>query len=142
MMQLYFISILVNGFIGFLLIFIRTGGNYSSNKNSKFSLAAGGFRLLLGIIAAIVGVLKLFIPVESRNGHSIYILGDLLPALAGIAAGFVLIFDFYRENSSKINTDGQLDRIGDQFINHKKIIGFSLIAVSVLHFFFPAGLFL
>ena len=142
MYQLYLISIVVNVLIGFLLIFSHTGDNYSTEKKLKFSLASGGFRLLLGIAAAITGVLKLFIPVENRNGTSIYILGDLLPALAGIAAGFVLIFDFYRENSSKADLDGQLDRIGEQFLNHKKIIGFGLIAVSVLHFFFPAGLFL
>ena len=133
---------MVNSFIGFLLIFTHTGDTYSTDKNMKFSFFSGGFRLLFGIAAAITGVLKLFIPVENRNGTSIYILGDLLPALAGIAAGFILIFNFYRENSSKANTEGQLDRIGDQFLSHKKIIGFSLLAISVLHFFFPTGLFL
>ena len=112
--------------------------NGSIESSMKFSLSSNGFRLILGIVSAIIGVLKLFSPVMNR----VYILGDLLPALAGIAAGFILIFGFYREHSASIESEGQLDRIGDTFLRYKKAAGIALLLVAALHFFFPTALFL
>ena len=138
MVQLYFLSILLNGLIGFLLIFGEEKENNSIESSMKFSFTSGGFPLILGIGAAITGILKLFSPVMNR----VYILGDLLPAVAGVAAGFILIFSFYRENSANADQEGQLDRIGDNFLKHKKPIGIALVAVAALHFLFPTALFL
>jgi hypothetical protein len=138
MIQLYLLSILFNGLIGFLLLAESPKGNGTIESSMKFSLNSGGFRLILGILATLTGVLKLFSPVMNR----IYILGDFLPAIAGIAAGFILMFGFYREHSSKIEQDGQLDRIGDTFLRNRKAAGIALIIVSALHFLFPTALFL
>ena len=138
MIQLYFLSILLNGLIGFLLVFVDNDKESSIEISMKFPFASGGFRLVLGILAAITGILKLLSPV---NGQ-IPILGDLLPALAGIAAGFVIIFGFYRENSSRVDQESQLDRVGDAFLRYKKAAGILLIAIAVLHFLFPTALFL
>jgi hypothetical protein len=74
--------------------------------------------------------------------EKVYILGDLLPALGGIAAGFILIFSFYRKHSSKVENEGRLDRIGDIFLRYKKMTGIALIVIAALHFLFPAALFL
>jgi hypothetical protein len=69
-------------------------------------------------------------------------LGDLFPAVAGVAAGFILIFGFYREHSASMENEGKLDRIGDIFLQYKKAAGFILFAVSLLHFLFPRAVFL
>jgi len=138
MIQLYFLSILFNGFIGYLLVIGDSFSGDSIESSMKFSLTSSGFRLVLGILAAITGFLKLLMPVEKQ----VPILGDLIPALAGIAAGFIIIFGFYREHSSRIDYEGQLDRIGDTFLRYRKMAGIILIIVSALHFLFPTALFL
>ena len=138
MIQLYFLSILLNGSIGLLLVFGDSVNGDSIESSMKFSFTSSGFRLVLGILAAITGFLKILMPVEKQ----VPILGDLLPALAGIAAGFIVIFGFYREHSSRIDAEGQLDRIGDTFLRYRKTSGVILLVISALHFLFPTALFL
>jgi len=142
MVQLYLLSIILNGLTGFLLIFGDTAKDDSAaateTKGFMSFFSSWGFRLILGILAAITGILKLLSPINNK----IPILGDLLPALAGLAAGFILIFGFYRENSAKTDAGGKLDLIGDTFLQYKKVIGFSLLIISALHFLFPTALFL
>ena len=143
MLQLYFMSIVLNGIIGFLFIFGDTGENDTIEKSVKFSFTSGGFRLILGILTTLTGLLKLFLPMKGETAFAgIPILGDLIPALAGIAGGFILLFGFYRENSTRFDKDNDLDRIGDSFLRYKKVLGFVLAAVAVLHFLFPKALFL
>jgi hypothetical protein len=141
MEQLYFLSILLNGLTGFLLIIGNVEENSTIEKSMKFSLTGGGFRLMLGIAAAITGLLKLFSPFGIPNG-GVFFLGDLFPALAGIVAGFTMIFGFYREHSVKIDDEGKLDKIGDVFLRYKKAAGFVLLAIALLHFLFPRAVFL
>ena len=141
MPQLYFLSVVLNGITGFLFIFGDTGENVSVEKSMKFSLFSGGFRLILGILTALVGFLKIFLPYKDpSSGSGIPILGDFLPALAGIAAGLMLLFGFYREHSAKFENENDLDRIGNAFLRYKKVAGFALIAVALLHFLFPSAL--
>jgi flagellar motor component MotA len=137
MEQLYLLSINFNGLIGFLLVFGEITEGTSTAKGFKLFFSSWGGRLVLGIIAAITGILKLLLPMKGPP-----ILGDMLPALAGIVAGFILIFGFYRENSAKHDNPGSLDRVGDALLHYKKIVGIVLLAVALLHFLFPNALFL
>ncbi|MDR2476240.1 MAG: hypothetical protein LBD18_00435 [Treponema sp.] len=140
MIQLYFLSILLNGVTGYILI-TGDGGDTGSIENSlHYSLRNSTFRLVLGILTAATGILKLLSPVLDN----IPLLGDLLPALAGIAAGFILVFGYYREHSSLSAEEagGKLDRIGDAFLHYKKAAGIALLAAALLHFLFPQALFL
>jgi len=140
MVQFYLLSIILNGVIGFLLIFEDKLGGDSTAKNFNLSW---GIRLVLGIISVITGILKLLLPMTADGKTTIYILGDLLPAVAGVAAGFILIFGFYRENSTRHDDyDGKLDRVGDTLLHYKKVVGVSILAVAVLHFLLPYALFL
>ena len=143
MYQLYFMSVLLNGIIGFLFIFEDTGENDSIEKSMKFSFFSGGFRLILGILTALTGLLKLFLPVKGDTAFTgIPILGDFIPALAGIAGGFVLLFGFYKEHTAGSGKENDLDRIGDAFLRYKKVSGFVIAAIALLHFLFPKALFL
>jgi flagellar motor component MotA len=138
MVQLYFLSIILNTLAGFLLVFGDVIEGDSATKSIRLFLSSGGLRLALGILATITGILKFLSPINNKTP----ILGDMLPALAGIAAGFIFIFGFYREYSSKSGDDSNLDRIGDALLQYKKAAGILLLAVAVLHFLFPTALFL
>jgi hypothetical protein len=142
MVQLYFLSIVFNGLSGFLFIFGDFGGNNSAESEKKFSFIGDGFRLVVGILAAVAGILKLFAPMKAEGSSSIYFLGDLLPALAGLAAGFILMFSFYRERSVQVDTEEKMNSLGDTFLQYKKAAGIVILVISLLHFFFPTALFL
>ena len=137
MIQLYFLSIVFNGLTGFLLILGDIGDGDSIKKNMKFSITGSGFRLILGILAAITGLLKLLSPMSKMP-----ILGDLIPAAAGLIGGFILIFGFYREHSARVDNEGDFDRIGQAFLQYKKVAGIALLITAALHFLFPTALFL
>ena len=136
MLQLYFLSILCNGIAGFLFVY-GDALEGKSDDDAKSSTFAGGFKLIVGIVAAVTGVLKLLMPVRG-----VPILGDLLPAVAGMIAGFMLVYGFYRDNVSKSDDAGKLDMFGGALIVYKKPIGIACIAVAVLHFLFYGALFL
>jgi hypothetical protein len=142
MVQLFFLSIVFNGFAGFLFIFGDFGGSILAEGDKKFSFKGDGFRLVIGILAAATGLLKLFVPFADPERATIYILGDLLPALAGFAAGFILIFGFYRERSAQIDTEEKINSLGDTFLQYKKAAGIVILLIALLHFFFPGALFL
>jgi uncharacterized membrane-anchored protein len=139
MEQFYFLSIVFNGLAGFLFVFEDSRADNSAENNRKLSVIGDGFRLILGILAAITGILKLLLPMGG-----IPILGDLVPALAGIAAGFILIYSFYRERSAESIDDNQekINHLGEIFLHHRKTTGIILLASAVLHFLFPRAFFL
>jgi len=133
MIQLYFLSVLCNGLAGYVLFSENTGEfdkpNYSINNPT--------FNLVLGIISAVTGILKLLSPV--KNG--IFILGDLIPASAGIVAGIVLIFGLNRQDAVS-EKPGELDRIGSNLLVFRKPISFALMGAAILHFIFAEVIFL
>ncbi|MDR2181378.1 MAG: hypothetical protein LBN92_01725, partial [Treponema sp.] len=81
-------------------------------------------------------VLKLLSPVAG----SVPVAGDLFPALANLAGGFILVFEFYRNRSSIIT--GMLERMGELFEKNRKLAGFCCLAAAGLHLVFYSVLFL
>jgi len=145
MIQLYFLSILCNGLSGYILF----AGNESEEsddsspdsleKSIRFSLNTPTFHLVLGVLCAVTGVLKLLSP--TLDG--ILILGDLIPSVAGIIAGILLIFGIYRQDiSAAPENPSALDRLGVTLLRFRRTVGFALIVVAFLHFLFPKTLFL
>jgi hypothetical protein len=141
MVQLYFLSIVFNGLAGFLFVFADLSGGDTAEDGAKFSSVGSGFRLIIGILAAVTGILKLLLPM-GENGRMVPILGDLLPALASLIAGFMLIFGFYRERSSNVDSEEKINRFGEIALHYKKAVGIALLAIALLHFLFPSALFL
>jgi len=141
MFQLYFLSILCNGLAGFLISYGDSFNVGYGEGGAKPYSESGSFRLVLGILAAATGFLKLLAPVK------VPILGDLVPAIAGLAAGFLLLYGFHRARiSANGNGDdggaGRLDVVGDVLLRHRKPIGIACMAAAALHFLFPTALFL
>ena len=95
--------------------------------------------MVLGILSAVTGVLKLLSP--TMDG--ILILGDLVPAVAGIIAGLLMIFGIHRQGTpSDTESAGTFDRLGTNLLRFRKFVGLVLIATALLHFLFPQALFL
>ena len=138
MIQLYFLSILFNGLCGYVLI-ASEGWDTDSNEGSlKFSVQNETFRLVLGILTAVTGLLKLLSPAMG----TMPILGDLVPAAAGLAAGIALVFGYYRDHVQAMGNGGRIEKIGDSFLRWKKGLGIILLASALLHFLFPEALLL
>ena len=116
------------------------GGTDAPKKGLPFSIENPTFYLVLGILSAVTGFLKLLSP--TMDG--ILLLGDLLPAASGIVAGLLMIFGIYRKgvSSSSSETGGQLERIGSSLLRFRKSLGLGLIASALIHFLFPQALFL
>ncbi|MDR1127842.1 MAG: hypothetical protein LBL20_00900 [Treponema sp.] len=146
MVQFYFLSILLNALAGFFLVsgFMNDAGKgegggspaYSGNPHIPAFLKNESLRLVIGVLCMVVGLLKIL----SSTQGDIPVIGDLFPALAGLMAGFVLAFDFYRNRSSL--EENRPAGFGQFLLNHKKAIGFTAIASAALHFLFPSVLLL
>jgi len=143
MIQLYFLSILCNGLSGYILFAGNEGEEDSAadsiEKSIRFSLNTPTFHLVLGILCAVTGVLKLLSP--TMDG--ILILGDLIPSAAGIISGILLIFGIYRQDiSAAPENPSALDRFGVSLLRFRRALGLGILIVACLHFLFPKALFL
>jgi len=137
MIQLYFLSIVCNAITGYLL-FLEEG----EDKKPIVPFNTPTFYLVLGILSGVTGILKLLSPIPSSINavRGVLIFGDFIPAVAGIAAGIVLIFGLYRKDGN--NGTGFLDRVGVSLLALKRPLGLGLLATALVHFIFGEILFL
>ena len=138
MLPVYFLSIALNLIAGYILAFRK---EETSSDGLFFSLDNETIRVVIGIFAFITGILKILSPVTVPG--NIFLLGDLFPALAGIAGGFLLALQFYRSRESA--ESDSLERIAalTAFADkNKKLIGIVCIVSAPVHLFFYPILFL
>lgn len=145
MLQFYFLSILLNLLTGLVLVYgkdLTTGE--SPRRQSKAAGILGEnaffddktFRRVLGVLTAFTGIMKLLSVVRS----DVPVVGDLLPALAGIFGGACILIEYYRANSSgQASLPGFVSAV---FVERRKLIGYVCLAAAVLHFIFPEALLL
>ena len=117
-------------------------GSASEKKSGGFKAAAVSFlgdktlQLVVGILSALTGLMKLLSPIQ----YDVAVVGDLIPALAGLGAGAVLLLDWYQERS-----DSELplpEVILTMYTSGRKYLGIFCVIAAVLHFIFPRVLFL
>jgi hypothetical protein len=165
MLQFYFLSILLNLVTGLVLVYAtdftkkqpvndsaagEKAGDVKEEvqkkqpvKNMKLSFTGNtaffddhGFRLILGLLTCFTGIMKLLSVVR----NDIPIIGDLIPALAGLAGGFTLLVEYYMVTTT---TDVKLsENMQKIFIDGRKYVGVFCIIAGLLHFLFPSVLFL
>lgn len=117
------------------------GGEKSSSSGGFKSLAVPflgdkTLQLVVGILSALTGLMKLLSPIQ----YDIAIIGDLIPSLAGLASGAVLLLDWYQERSDvELSLPEALQNI---YEGGRKYLGIFCIIAAVLHFIFPRVLFL
>ena len=143
MLQFYFLSVFLNAMAGYLLITDEEKENFPESF-----LRNKTFRLVMGVLCTLTGILKLLSPIEG----DLPLVGDLFPALSALTAGFILLFEFYKNHASpalKPEDGGFSEDISDPgkklepvLIRNKRAIGFAALAAAALHFIFPQVLLL
>jgi hypothetical protein len=139
MLQFYFMSVLLNALTGFLLFF-RDGGDSPLLKNYSF-LTDETVKLVLGILSAFTGLLKILSPIEG----DIPVIGDIIPACTNIFCGIILILECYHNRSTAAGPDEDSERRGklqSVLVHNKKLIGAAAMIAAILHFIFPKVLLL
>ena len=156
MLQIYFLSILLNVVAGLILVYATDftakkseaaedaeAENQDSEveKISDDSTDSEGDsvfdkKLVVAILSGLTGVLKLLSTVQ----NDVPVIGDLIPAVAGLAACFALLIEFYIQKSKvELKLPAFLTTV---FIGGRKYLGIFCIIAGVLHFIFPRVLFL
>jgi len=127
MMQFYFLSVVTNLLIGFMLVFQKQAEEIKYLENKTV-------RLVIGIVACVTGIVKIFVV------SSVPVFGDFIPFVAGIAGGFTILLEYYiKKKDVVIKEDSFISKV---FIANKKIVGIVCLAAGGLHFVFPKVLFL
>lgn len=130
MMQLYFLSVLCNAIAGYFFVFgCNTADADIQDAAAKNDTFSTNCKLVLGLLALITGILKIIFPIH------IPVIGDLIPAVAGILAGFCILFDYYNSTASvPIVLPGKIDSF---LIKNRKYLGIAVLGSAIIHFFFP-----
>jgi hypothetical protein len=126
-LQLFFLSILLNGVAGLSLL---TGLSKERMAQVREFLHKAAVRSGLGIATAIVGFGKLIFrsPLDQ-----VAVAGDLIPALAGLAAGTALMADVYMNRHEGTEVAERLAKT----LRYARIpIGVTAVAAAVLHLLF------
>jgi hypothetical protein len=137
MTQLYLLSIvstvlaglaLSGDYLGSRLAFLATFRSWTEHRGPTIGL---------GVLTAVVGVLKLFI---RSPGETVPVAGDLLPALAGMALGAALFFETTLRRPSA--TESRVDRYAKAVLSYRVPLGLAGLVVALLHFLFPGAVIL
>ena len=157
-MQFYLLSIVINLLAGVILAgdFLAQRLPWMRSLLPEISSRSSG--VAIGAVTAVVGVLKLFV---LANPLQTAVVGDLLPALAGIALGGVLISvalnaeendgsgsaersaHTSKEGSSGVVVaDGAAGKAVRLAAGYRTPAGLAGIAVALLHFLFPGSVIL
>ena len=137
MYQIYFLSIIINLIVGIVLIRDVLMDRFPAFGKILENVGEMDiFRLAGGAAAVFVGLLKLL----AVSPDDYVIIGDLFPALAGIAAGKTLLCEYFTKK--QISLPAWSTRIADFLMGTRQIWGFAAIISAVLHFFFNRVLFL
>lgn len=137
MLQFYLLSVMLNAITGFVILFAdRDDADRTVSGKIPEVLYDETFRLVLGILTGIVGFFKFLTVVRG----DVAVVGDLLPAVAGLLGSFILLFEFYQARGEVVGET--LSPFIRTMVSARRYIGIACIAVAVLHFLFPVVLFL
>ena len=137
MYQIYLLSVVSNLLAGIALSF--QGMDEKLQLSSVFNrdlMENTGFRLGLGVATFVIGFLK-FLAVSPDD---VPVVGDLIPALAGLIMGLILLLQYYRSRSTV--SSPTLDKVENIFGRNSGVFGTAGMIIAVLHFLLPRILFL
>jgi hypothetical protein len=138
MLQFYFLSVLANVVAGFTLTSDYLADKFKAFLPFRDLLAKGNVRTTVGIFAFVVGFLKLLI--RPAPPADVLVVGDLLPALAGLAMGTALLLSMVKERGSV-----SAEKVGDlekTVMTYRIPLGLAGLVIGALHFLIPGALFL
>lgn len=137
MAQFYLLSVLSLLFAGAL-----AASDFLTERMTSLSALADlaerrGLVITVGAVTLAIGVLKLFL---RAPGDGVPVAGDLLPAIAGIATGGVLLL---AQSRRPTDVNPELPRSQTQLlVEYRSPIGLAGALIGLLHFLFPAAVIL
>ena len=134
MLQFYFLSVLANILAGLTLTSDYLAEKFKAFLPFKELFSKKNVKTTIGIVAFVVGFLKLLLPVDK------VIVGDFLPALAGLAMGAGLILGIIKERGT-VSAE-KVDSLEKAVTNYRVPLGIGGLVIAVLHFLIPSALFL
>ncbi|EFW39140.1 hypothetical protein HMPREF9554_00382 [Treponema phagedenis F0421] len=126
MLPFYFLSVVTNLVMGFILVVIdkQKENSYKSFFNDST------FLLILTILASISGVFKLLDPIAG----GLPILGDFFPALTGIAGALVFLNRYFKSLPQQQSIPSAIEFLDTPAVS--SIIGIACLTVGILHMLF------
>jgi hypothetical protein len=134
MLQIYFLSIAANILAGLASSSEYLAGRFPGFAPLRDLFRTGSYRAVLGVCTALVGLLKLLLP------FGVPVVGDLIPALVGLALGASLVLQVLREKADLPHES--LGKLQKAALAYRLPLGIAGIAAGVLHFLLPQALFL
>ena len=139
MIQFYLLSVMLNVLSGYALAARRDESPSAIVRGARLVIADKGLRMALAVLSIAVGVLKLFFALRG----DIPVIGDFLPATAGIVVGSALFLDVSDEERLPFMKQGSLAAVVEKFlVSYKISIGYAGMLAGLIHFLFPMVLFL
>lgn len=146
MIQFYFLSVLLNLVGGFALVIDSAPKKGQQIEGLKIFLRDPSVSLVLGILSAVVGAFKLLTVMRG----DIPVVGDFLPAVAGLGVGLTLLLERYRDPERAMEGEASLAkpaRAGVSkmelfLLDHRTAVGLAGMIAGLVHFLFPMVLFL
>lgn len=137
MYQFYALSVFCNLLAGIALAYEDLAERFSLGSFFNGEVfSRSGFRLVFGIVTAIVGVFKFL----SVTDDDVRVVGDLIPAVTGIVLGFTLLLMYYRDKATV--SSERIDAFEKVFVRNRSVFGVAGVIVAVLHFLFHSVLLL
>ena len=135
MLQFYFLSIFANFLAGMTLTADYLAERFKGFLPFKELFSKNNVKTTIGIFAFVVGFLKLLI---RSNPTDVPVIGDFLPALAGLAMGAGLILGMIKDRTAveKVNS------LEKTVMTYRVPLGIAGLVISALHFLVPGALFL
>lgn len=134
MVQVYLLVVAINALMGVIIVL----GKLKEDALQDF-LRGNTFTLSLTIVACIIAIASLVAPYGQGGVSNIPLLGDLLPTLITLAGYFVFLTRYIKQNHP--------DKVeGNNFFmiveTNEYYVGIACLAIAIIHFLFPAVLFL
>jgi hypothetical protein len=135
MFQLYLITVLTTVLSGLALASAFLSERFERFADYSDFMGNTGYRVVLGAVSIFVGIANLFPTYEG----DIPVAGDLLPSLAGMVTGVLLIAEYVNSRKTDDSTisgelAGKVERISAPYLS---IIGVSSVIIGVLHAVMP-----
>jgi hypothetical protein len=131
MIQFYFLSVFLNVLAGIALVSADYPEGGAPLPGLRSFLRGDSFSLAAGTLSIATGIFKFLTPVEG----DIPVIGDILPALSGLASGFSLLLGYYSAKSAVASKT--MENLKKIFIEKRRTFGIIGISAGILHFVFP-----
>jgi hypothetical protein len=136
MYQIFVLSVLVNIGVGFVLAYDFFDHRFEVSRFlSRTALDAPRFRIGTGSVAFGIGFLKFIFVFPGQ----LAVIGDVLPALAGLVTGLTLISE---QLGKRENVSSSISTLSGILVPNAQWIGLASVLIGILHLVFPGVAFL